>query len=45
MTKTCCKLQPRGWFCTRNDWHEGPCALKPRLLMKIELWLKGKNYG
>lgn len=26
MSKTC-ELGPQGWYCTREDSHNGPCAL------------------
>lgn len=27
--KNPCKIPPKGWFCTREKGHDGPCAAVP----------------
>lgn len=38
-----CERGPRGWYCARDRWHTGPCALWPRWWNLMEV-LRGRGY-
>jgi hypothetical protein len=34
-----CRRPPRGWYCTRNPFHDGPCAAWPTRWTRFKKWL------
>jgi len=32
---------PKGWYCTAEDGHEGPCPLQPRWWKQMEMLGRG----
>jgi len=33
-----CHIPPKGWWCSREEGHEGPCAARPATFSKRLYW-------
>jgi len=36
--KMICNKPPKGWWCSREPGHTGPCAARPRWWMRFLIW-------
>lgn len=36
-----CKVAPKGWWCSRDSGHDGPCAARPKPLTTADLYRMG----
>lgn len=35
-----CQVPPRGWWCSRGDGHDGPCAARPKWWAHPIQWVR-----
>ncbi|QAY16191.1 hypothetical protein SEA_SONALI_79 [Arthrobacter phage Sonali] len=38
---TRCRRMPRGWYCSLQSGHDGPCPGWPTRWTRLKYWLRG----